>query len=172
DWYLRQLQRRAPPTFDAGAAPALYRGRSWPRPTRPWMSRFYLGDVADTLPEYVPLPQPATARLGSIQVALDPGVLRRPYLLRSDLAVLQIIKDQLGTRPVYFSTSTGNYPDQLGLSLYLVGEGLVRRVVARPVAPRDRKSTRLNSSHVAISYAVFCLKKKKKKHMQFKSLTT
>src|SRR5207249_9323181 len=28
---------------------------------------------------------------------------------------------------------------------------------------RDRKSTRLNSSHVSISYAVFCLKKKKKK---------
>src|SRR5439155_16798266 len=28
---------------------------------------------------------------------------------------------------------------------------------------RDRKSTRLNSSHVAISYAVFCLKKKKNK---------
>src|SRR5690625_6071614 len=30
---------------------------------------------------------------------------------------------------------------------------------------RDRKSTRLNSSHVAISYAVFCLKKKKKKRI-------
>src|SRR5437660_3043378 len=29
---------------------------------------------------------------------------------------------------------------------------------------RDRKSTRLNSSHVAISYAVFCLKKKKQNH--------
>ena len=29
---------------------------------------------------------------------------------------------------------------------------------------RDRKSTRLNSSHVSISYAVFCLKKKKKKN--------
>src|SRR5207253_10971419 len=29
------------------------------------------------------------------------------------------------------------------------------------VVERDRKSTRLNSSHVAISYAVFCLKKKK-----------
>src|SRR5690625_6970985 len=29
-----------------------------------------------------------------------------------------------------------------------------------PVSPEDRKSTRLNSSHVAISYAVFCLKKK------------
>src|SRR5699024_2206723 len=30
-----------------------------------------------------------------------------------------------------------------------------------PVKPGDRKSTRLNSSHVSISYAVFCLKKKK-----------
>src|SRR2546426_6849732 len=29
-------------------------------------------------------------------------------------------------------------------------------------APADRKSTRLNSSHLVISYAVFCLKKKKK----------
>src|SRR5947209_8993169 len=29
--------------------------------------------------------------------------------------------------------------------------------------PQDRKSTRLNSSHANISYAVFCLKKKKKK---------
>src|SRR5690625_6406845 len=32
-----------------------------------------------------------------------------------------------------------------------------------PRRSRDRKSTRLNSSHVAISYAVFCLKKKKRK---------
>src|SRR5437870_8364201 len=36
---------------------------------------------------------------------------------------------------------------------------------ARP----DRKSTRLNSSHVAISYAVFCLKKKKKPTTQSKT---
>src|SRR5258708_31418122 len=33
----------------------------------------------------------------------------------------------------------------------------------RNCADRDRKSTRLNSSHQIISYAVFCLKKKKKK---------
>src|SRR2546430_3903031 len=31
---------------------------------------------------------------------------------------------------------------------------------------RDRKSTRLNSSHSQISYAVFCLKKKKQRHLQ------
>src|SRR5438874_6325031 len=34
----------------------------------------------------------------------------------------------------------------------------------RAATARDRKSTRLNSSHVEISYAVFCLKKKKKLH--------
>src|SRR5216683_6876498 len=33
----------------------------------------------------------------------------------------------------------------------------------KPPPPRDRKSTRLNSSHDQISYAVFCLKKKTKK---------
>src|SRR3989442_7739151 len=38
--------------------------------------------------------------------------------------------------------------------------GLGRLVVAQPVDQGDRKSTRLNSSHVRISYAVFCLKKK------------
>src|SRR6266850_6929668 len=32
---------------------------------------------------------------------------------------------------------------------------------------RDRKSTRLNSSHLVISYAVFCLKKKKKFYLLF-----
>src|SRR5688500_19263035 len=37
----------------------------------------------------------------------------------------------------------------------------VRFAVARGDAQRDRKSTRLNSSHLVISYAVFCLKKKK-----------
>src|SRR5690349_23980419 len=37
---------------------------------------------------------------------------------------------------------------------------------------RDRKSTRLNSSHVEISYAVFCLKKKKKEKKKTKLKST
>src|SRR6266496_5617178 len=41
----------------------------------------------------------------------------------------------------------------------LTGDVPLPRVGARE--PADRKSTRLNSSHVEISYAVFCLKKKK-----------
>src|SRR5207249_9597349 len=42
---------------------------------------------------------------------------------------------------------------------FLVGIGA--KIVHPPEDGRDRKSTRLNSSHVSISYAVFCLKKKK-----------
>src|SRR6266511_5968574 len=41
-------------------------------------------------------------------------------------------------------------------------ERLHRRRPAHRGLVRDRKSTRLNSSHVKISYAVFCLKKKKR----------
>src|SRR5437762_11850715 len=54
----------------------------------------------------------------------------------------------------------------------LVGEDrrrVQRRVHGPGLADReDRKSTRLNSSHRCISYAVFCLKKKKKKKVDSK----
>src|SRR5256885_13164281 len=45
-----------------------------------------------------------------------------------------------------------------GLGLGLLGDGAGVRSQARNII--DRKSTRLNSSHLVISYAVFCLKKK------------
>src|SRR5690625_2253921 len=51
-------------------------------------------------------------------------------------------------------------PDDEGLDLIEPAGDLDRRALQL-----DRKSTRLNSSHVAISYAVFCLKKNKQKHM-------
>src|SRR5256885_12600121 len=40
----------------------------------------------------------------------------------------------------------------------------LHRAAGGPLVEIDRKSTRLNSSHLVISYAVFCLKKKKKSH--------
>src|SRR2546426_7266994 len=42
-----------------------------------------------------------------------------------------------------------------------IGERLERGYANRAAELADRKSTRLNSSHLVISYAVFCLKKKK-----------
>src|SRR5690625_5528222 len=47
-----------------------------------------------------------------------------------------------------------------GASTWQVFVRLIFPLLA-PMSATDRKSTRLNSSHVAISYAVFCLKKKK-----------
>src|SRR5438132_6715474 len=50
---------------------------------------------------------------------------------------------------------------------HLVNQGCGPRLLARAWPPgRDRKSTRLNSSHTVISYAVFCLKKKNIKQAQ------
>src|SRR5256885_11626244 len=43
----------------------------------------------------------------------------------------------------------------------VTGRQQARVGVAAAAGPQDRKSTRLNSSHLVISYAVFCLKKKK-----------
>src|SRR5690349_23458113 len=61
------------------------------------------------------------------------------------------------------------YRDALFVVAVLIAEHLDQVALLEPDADQDvaggqdRKSTRLNSSHVEISYAVFCLKKKKKK---------
>src|SRR2546426_6704407 len=47
-------------------------------------------------------------------------------------------------------------------------QGAILQAVLFPGPGTDRKSTRLNSSHLVISYAVFCLKKKKKKTYDYK----
>src|SRR5699024_12844908 len=44
----------------------------------------------------------------------------------------------------------------------VAGQGEAQPIDEGAIAEADRKSTRLNSSHVSISYAVFCLKKKKR----------
>src|SRR5690606_39518922 len=66
-------------------------------------------------------------------------------------------------RTVFYATSGGQPGDTGRMTL---ADGRAVDIAATV----DRKSTRLNSSHVKISYAVFCLKKKKKKQEQ-KSMT-
>src|SRR5690242_21546261 len=56
----------------------------------------------------------------------------------------------------------GDFAASIGVPVLTIGAGPSEYALARMVvAARDRKSTRLNSSHMSISYAVFCLKKKK-----------
>src|SRR5699024_12829577 len=56
------------------------------------------------------------------------------------------------------------FPNPISIPVTTVGTGPTRPMnstgTSSPTRSRDRKSTRLNSSHVSISYAVFCLKKK------------
>src|SRR5690554_7664629 len=62
------------------------------------------------------------------------------------------------------------YQRNTGWELWQPGTGWQPvRVLAGSLVTRDRKSTRLNSSHVRISYAVFCLKKKKNKEKNKKT---
>src|SRR5690242_21159596 len=96
-----------------------------------------------TLPR-VPLPAPGTVRRRTRSVTTAPsGFEGEGFPVRRAFAGV----DLRDLDPFI-------HMDQMGEVEYAPGE------------PKDRKSTRLNSSHMSISYAVFCLKKKKinKKH--------
>src|SRR3989442_11920724 len=85
-----------------------------------------------------------------------------PYttLFRSlphQIDVAQRVLRQMGGRAIL--------ADEVGLGKTIEASIIYKELAIRGLARRaliDRKSTRLNSSHVRISYAVFCLKKKKK----------
>src|SRR4051812_37753671 len=63
-----------------------------------------------------------------------------------------------------FRTGGGIGWDEHDSHLYDGMDRFFRPGYRQHLVVEDRKSTRLNSSHMSISYAVFCLKKKKKKH--------
>src|SRR2546422_10673615 len=65
-----------------------------------------------------------------------------------------------GTLPLYYAGAVISESMILELGPVLTALILAGRIGAVSTGPRDRKSTRLNSSHGYISYAVFCLKKK------------
>src|SRR6266436_5136863 len=135
DWYLRQLQRRPLADFEPDKAPALYRGRQWPKPTGRLLN-FSDAQVANLQPVYW-LEQKQYVNLGGVGMTLDPQQLGRQYLERADVIVLQAIKDQIGKRPIYYSRTVGPYADQFGLSGYLEGHGFARKLRQQPLAQSD-----------------------------------
>src|SRR5258708_19900366 len=60
----------------------------------------------------------------------------------------------------------------VAMNLAVAGVGEQADPVGLHAVGEDRKSTRLNSSHQIISYAVFCLKKKKKAHTRTRTTCT
>src|SRR5690349_23505899 len=63
--------------------------------------------------------------------------------------------------PIFLEDAYPNF-SICGIPYYVSGEVTHWRNLAHRTLAEDRKSTRLNSSHVEISYAVFCLKIKRK----------
>src|SRR5256885_8349165 len=94
-----------------------------------------------------------------------------PYttLFRSQLRVHCSIRDAQGFRPASDGCSRTLGCAYSGSALAMVI--LLRYSYASRYRGLDRKSTRLNSSHLVISYAVFCLKKKKKTILLFSTIT-
>ena len=126
DWYARGLLRRPIYRYDEREGPHIYRGRSWPMPTRPVMS--LTRAQLDAIPDYVELREPQLFEQGGIRAIVDPRRLEFGVPLRSDILVLQMLKDNLGVRPFYISRTTASYAESLGLAPYVLVQGLVTRV--------------------------------------------
>src|SRR5690625_6619390 len=75
--------------------------------------------------------------------------------IQTQKIVAEVIRQKPKARWLFLTLTVKNVYDgeELNKSLSAMAQGFRRMM-------QDRKSTRLNSSHVAISYAVFCLKKK------------
>src|SRR5262245_66604975 len=98
------------------------------------------------------------------QTAPTAGVCHHSLMLLSASSTLSFFFNDTATTEIY----TLSLHDALPISIKRLASSPSRsRVPSRLRRPaplaRDRKSTRLNSSHLGISYAVFCLKKKNKK---------
>jgi hypothetical protein len=132
DWYARGLLRRPIHRYDETAGPAVYRGRSWPVPTRPILNltSAQLGEI----PEYIEVREPQIFQQGEIRAVVDPRRLEFGVPLRSDILVLQMLKDNLGVRPFYISRTTAGYGQSLGLEAYSLMQGLVTKIAPRPLS--------------------------------------
>src|SRR6266446_4511008 len=171
---------------DNAAAPGCRSRPPWGRLSRPAPGSCgnrqrrhptHIEDEADEAPFPLRLREPAHRDGAEAEYLLDPPVAR----LHDRLAPLEppsaFVGLQLPTHPLRAGTSAplGCHAlllplaeRDVGVDLPLLQRCEVRLRPIPGVRQQDRKSTRLNSSHLVISYAVFCLKKKKKKNKKHK----
>ena len=128
--------RRPVYQYDKAAGPAIYRDRDWPKPAAGVLKLTVA--QADSFPLYQPIEQPVMFKQDSLEAVIDPKNLQQGVLERADLFVLQMIRDNWTSRPVYFSRTAGGYPQSLGFGPYLVAQGLARRLSHTvPTAGKD-----------------------------------
>ncbi len=130
DWHVRQVKRREVFPFDTTNAISLYRDSIWEAPTEPALSISY--EEIDALPPYYQVTERSAFVVGNLRAVIEPR-----FLERSDIVTLQIIQDNLGKRPVYFSRTAGGIPDGLGFTPYLLGQGMARKLVPDSIQPGE-----------------------------------
>jgi len=130
DWYMRQMIRRPPYEYDAAKGPAAYRGQTWVKPVGPPLKMTM--SEADSVPIGTDLTQPQLFVKDHIR-----AVVPAHFLARADWFVLKMIQD--GTRPIYLSRTSGNYATELGISGYMLTQGLARKLM--PDSVRAGKDT-------------------------------
>lgn len=86
----------------------------------------------DSVPEYIDLRTPQIFQQGTLRAVVDPRQLEYGVPVRSDLLVLQLLKDNYGVRPFYISRTTGGYVQALGLEPYALMQGLVNKILTAP----------------------------------------
>ena len=132
DWYPRGLVRRPIEAYDAARGPAVYRDRTWPLPAQPLLTLSTA--QLDAIPQYVEVHEPQLFQHGGIRAVVDPRRLEYGVPLRSDLIVLELLKENLGIRPLYISRTTGGYVQALGLEPYALVQGLATKIQGATVA--------------------------------------
>jgi Protein of unknown function (DUF2723) len=133
DWYTRQLIRRPVYEYDAAAGPAIYRGRSWPKPSGSPIKMTL--SQADSVPAYIQLDRPMTFQGGPIKATIDPQRLSIPGVLqRADIFVLRMIADAYAERPIYLSRTSAGYGSELGIGSYMLTQGLATKIFVPPAA--------------------------------------
>jgi hypothetical protein len=132
DWYARALLRRPIVPYDAERGPAAYRGKSWAMPTRPILSLSI--EELNAIPDYIDVREPQIFQQGALRAVVDPRRLEYGVPVRSDILVLQMLKDNMGVRPVYIGRTSGAYAQALGLEPYSLVQGLVTKIMSGPVA--------------------------------------
>jgi hypothetical protein len=122
DWYTRQLIRRPIFEYDAAKGPAIYRNQQWKKPTSPVIHMTL--QQADSIPLIQSLGNNRTLQKDSLV-----ATVKLQSLYRADYVVLRMILDEFPDRPIYFSRTSGNYAEDLGLQDYFVTQGLARKLL-------------------------------------------
>src|SRR2546426_2532960 len=172
-WVTHELKKKA---IEQACVEPVLRARGLMRGQRPDVEeqvRRQASDQALATAKVTPSPKVTVMLSNGLKLPAEVKKFSPPLLLDNDgrplpdsgrdLALLRV---QEGVYPaITLSTRDSQIGDPvhiLGFPGVVLSHELLNRSVTLEASVTDRKSTRLNSSHLVISYAVFCLKKKNK----------